>query len=303
MAGLKACAQSYETFSCADLFQEKLPDCVTPGTRKAGEPCLYASQCESLTCDTSNGSCGQCIVPAGRLEACTTPFSCKDGLSCIAGICQFNAADYRAKIGDACNADLDCPGLDCDTASGTCVARPTLGMSCQSHVHCAGDSYCDATTFKCLAFPADGAACGKDAATGVTNLCGAGTNCVPAASGPLYQCQKAPEAGQPCVMDPNSQIGYGCAAGTFCDQMTCRALLPAGTACDPNLGTQCAAGLFCSCPDGSAWCQAYECAELHFKGGTCGVTGAVCNPAFQCVNGTCLPLELAGIFKSTCSMQ
>jgi hypothetical protein len=306
VAGLKACAKTYKTFDCDALARGEVPDCVSPGTRKPGESCLFSAQCASLACESDgSGGCGVCVARAKRGESCSAPnTACAYGLSCSGGVCVING-DAPASVGDACASDKDCTGLDCSSSDGTCHARPTLGMSCAEHLHCAENSYCAQETHVCEALPSAGSPCGYDAATLVHNLCATNAECYPLAATAGYECTPLRAIGQPCLIDQNSQMGYGCASGAYCDQTaaapTCRAVLGAGMACT-EFG-QCATGLDCACANGSRNCadDQLHCVAVHFAGDTCDVAGAVCHDAFECVAGVCQPRPLTGAFDKACT--
>ncbi len=71
-AGMQACAKAYADLPCEDVQNDVLPPCVTPGTRAAGEPCAFPSQCRSLDC-RQDGDCGVCATPVALGESCAAP--------------------------------------------------------------------------------------------------------------------------------------------------------------------------------------------------------------------------------------
>src|SRR5512145_604579 len=60
------CAFVMRQRGCQDVYLSKNPACVTTGTRKAGEPCISSSQCESLACNGSATTCGTCLRRAAK---------------------------------------------------------------------------------------------------------------------------------------------------------------------------------------------------------------------------------------------
>ncbi|HEY3253399.1 MAG TPA: hypothetical protein VGJ91_05605, partial [Polyangiaceae bacterium] len=82
IAGVKACAEDFKSFSCERLLNGESPACVTPGTRQPGESCAFASQCESLDCK-GKSACGVCAKAGAEEDSCAGPAEgCGVGLYC-----------------------------------------------------------------------------------------------------------------------------------------------------------------------------------------------------------------------------
>ena len=303
-AGLKACAESYKTYSCDLINAGTLPPCVTPGTRKRGEACLYPSQCESLDCEF-HGDCGLCAVEAADGEDCSAPdVGCKDKSTCESGKCvHYGSTPTPGKsLGDACKMGDYCKDGVCDGT--TCKPLPALGESCMQTYNCANDGTCDTKGFLCRKLPATGEPCLLDisgdyrCAEGL--LCHTTVDTTPDDPG---LCGPIPALGEPCIVPPKTTftIATGCGENKRCD----RSVTPAVCATIGTPGTKCASvadcaqGLYCMCPDGSRTCPSL-CSNLRFGGQSCDLTGNTCHPAFSCVAGQCVPRENQGSFEATC---
>jgi hypothetical protein len=306
VAALQACAAAYKTLPCDKVLKDELPDCVTPGTRAEGAACTYASQCATLECKFAPAAnCGVCAKLAKHGDACTAAdVDCDTGLVCTAGVCVYDGS-ILATVGDSCQTDTDCPGLDCASGSHTCVAPPTLGMSCAEHKHCSGLSYCEGTSLLCTALPSAGAQCGYDAAYKNLQDCAYDSTCNPQLQPPSANCAKIPGIGEPCLKNTdNGETLPECADGAYCDTTLtspqCVALHTVGGSCSASRN-ECAPGLDCRCPDGGASCMPpFTCIAYRFKGEPCGTPGAICFPSFTCTNGACQPIDSNGTFAKEC---
>ena len=311
IAGLQACAAAYDAFPCADLMAGKLPECVTPGQRQDGEVCEFPSQCRSLSCNVTDGTCGKCATLVNLGEVCDD-----EALVCVGGlVC--DAAQSPAKcIAKPENGPLAGPGQPCTGpcvsgyfcdggSSGVCVAYPTLGMSCADRLSCAGDAYCAVDGLTCKALPGDGQPCGVDGFTGQASACSAGLYCN-ASSKTVGVCQKPPGVGQPCLaLFDSNQIptSYVC-SDSRCDTSAgtpmCVALGGPGADCTAAGAFSCASGLNCTCTDGDASCATRTCYKLRFADQSCTEPGFLCHPGFSCTAGKCVPKDSQGLFAKNC---
>jgi hypothetical protein len=98
---------------------------LVKGPKAAGESCTGDDDCNTLKnylCVLKSGQ-GSCQIPmlvdngtscAAPEAACNPGFYCGDGENCV----------QSKPAGKACTATYECAtGLDCDAATGTCVAR------------------------------------------------------------------------------------------------------------------------------------------------------------------------------------
>ncbi len=168
------------------------------GTFPDGSGCGEDVQCQSLYCkkDASTG-CGKCTTLSKSGGGCSTGLDCEKGLTCVGAAgarqcvaylqmgascqttsgsvpclptlaCRNGSCALPASLGESCSATAqDCDrlsGLSCPL-SGKCVASATafLGDTCgqqgSTFILCAGGSFCDMATKKCVAPIPDGAGC------------------------------------------------------------------------------------------------------------------------------------------------
>ncbi len=295
---LLACATQVEQLSCSnDFLSIALPNCVTAGTRKAGQPCLYDNQCESLYCQGASADaaahpmCKTCDRVAGPTDDCNQPgVACPIGQTCSSALCkpvlpqQPVTAPVLPTAGQPClhgecaagSACLDDPAVSGTSDPGKCAALPKVGepcgimpgqtsdMSVFSRV-CPESTYCDASG-TCAAFPADGQPCGVSFGTA------------------------APGAA-PLTCDGKAAL---CVAGT------CRHLGKQGEPCgaqDAATGVTglCAAELMCS--------SANVCVTVRGEGASpCDAPNTTCEAHTTCVAGTCVSMGLQGLFTAACGM-
>mgnify|MGYP001551588198 CR=1 FL=1 len=85
LQGTLDCVDHWKDFACEDALVYRLPDCVTPGTKQTGEPCLYPSQCASQECSGTRSSCGVCLELAESGGSCSESLVCPPGEECAAG--------------------------------------------------------------------------------------------------------------------------------------------------------------------------------------------------------------------------
>ncbi len=317
-AGLKACAIEYASFSCAELLSGARPACVTPGMRLPGEPCLYPSQCSTLSCKPAGDACGVCTRIVGEGEDCSAAdVDCAFHLNCEFGTCVNlrpsgggGAGGGPALPGGAgepcqngCIADHHCDPADTDL----CVPYPGQGMSCQVERTCGFGSYCELAGLVCKVRPGQGAACGVDGFTGQAAYCSEGLVCK-RTSKSEGSCEPPPAIGQPCFNDPetNSPALYSCGIGKRCDASVSPALcvgpLPPGGDC--TSAGLCELGLHCQCDDPAgndpASCLKRSCVSLRYGQQPCGEPGTACHPGFSCTGGLCVPRDSRGLFEAAC---
>lgn len=308
--GLQACAKTYETMPCEQVDADELPACVTPGTVPLGNACAFNSQCESLSCGGEE-TCGFCVPSAREGEPCSiTTGICLGNLLCQGGKCIRSTPTTSETVdlhdvGGTCASHSDCkPELHCHNGE-TCAEYPTLGQSCSDARTCKGDSYCELDGLICKAYPALGQACGVDGFTGGAGYCAGDARCS-RTSKAVGTCVVLPAEGQACLLDPETQMpeSLPCATTSRCDvnqaPPRCAPRLSKGQACD--LSRDCATGLTCLCPDGTATttCAGRVCGELRFRDQSCGATGEICHPGFSCTAGKCQPRDSQGLFDASC---
>ena len=260
-----ACADDWRELACdAELGR---PQCATPGTRAAGEPCIASIQCASLICTSYGNSCGICAQVVRVDEACDEAAGvyCPDYHYCSEGACvPLESPRAPLQLGAECDPNTTaCGRNDCrvDTQGVYgCQPYPTLGQSCSETLTCAyGDSYCDINQI-CTAFPAVGESCGVDGFSGEPRWCGHDASCV--------------------GTDPEARI--------------CATLPGPGDVCT----WLCAADRFCAC-DGAA-CESRHCVRWRYPGESCAEPGDEC-VAGACDGGSCSKQTEHGQFDSVCA--
>jgi hypothetical protein len=314
VATLQACAAAYRTFSCDALAAGQLPPCVTPGTRQRGEPCAYHSQCASLTCKKSAG-CGVCASIVGEGQDCSAPDTdCSPELRCdtsqlpVKCVPKLGASSPPALPGQPC-VDSCVRNYYCDKGGAkVCVLYPQEGMSCQKERSCATGSYCELDSLICKALPGKAAACGVDSFTGQAAYCADGLVCHKSTKS-MGICETPPVAGQPCLIDPETQMPApnSCGVNTRCDAATmpavCTPLGGPGADCTANGSLDCASGLTCMCPPDAPPnqpCATRSCYSLRYAGQRCDEPGSACHPGFACSAGKCVPKDSQGLFAAAC---
>jgi hypothetical protein len=275
--GVQQCAAEIRAMDCNAWVRGLLPSCVTPGMRQAGEPCLYASQCESLWCTSSGGGaeCGMCQALAEPNGTCGDSTGCPPGQDCSGTIC-IDIPEPPESIHDLpqglpCSTDQECRfGLVCmaDTPSssaGTCrPGYPEASEPCAFQVG-----------FQ------DGSCVFDDAACN-------------AVSG---NCDALPEAGAPCAL---AHEASPCRRGFTCDMSqtppVCVARVPVGQSCLAE--TPCVEGASCIGADPGIG-FAGICRMLREEGETCA-SNTHCTGDTACNNGVCV--DEIGSFSRACEM-
>jgi hypothetical protein len=277
---LTECAAEIDAFPCADWVRGFLPACSTPGTRAAGEPCVYPAQCQSLSCyrpdaRLNNSSCGgrcQRLLAPGAVCDDTTGV-CPAGQQCTDGICTDYAPPAEPDprpvtpmIGEGeictaqtCGSGLFCAGL-ATASDGTCTRLPATGLSCAGVLvarRCRDTDYCSETEI----------------------------------------CTPLPAAGEPCATDLNS---IRCKLGTYCESEgpnanTCQPRGALGQACIPDFfglyRSNCDDPLVCRCADPR--CETGLCANLRREGDPCA-DADICEGGTVCELGQCRASDALG---------
>jgi hypothetical protein len=285
-----ACAKDWTAFSCAKLGLGEQPACVRPGSKAVGEPCLYPSQCSSLSCDrqAGDGDCGACQAVVGPDASCTSSSACPGVTTCNldTGKCQPYVHSLLAE-GEACVEGSTCqPGLYCNAAQ-QCAHYPALGEPCGRGLFCdaAAKQFC-AADVTCRARPTAGMPCAKE--WDQVLVCELDTSiCDPDASGGPT-CASAAVAGQPC------RPGHQCAAQHVCigadaEVGVCRLLQDKGGACATVL--ECKRGLTCD----QGICKNTALPELPCNDGS-----TLCHQDSKCDGQVCVPLASRGTFAAAC---
>jgi hypothetical protein len=310
---LAACAEEYKTFPCEQVNAGELPSCVTPGTRQGGEPCLFNSQCSSLSCSADVDQCGACDTLVGENEdcsvagvACDFAFVCDEtSQTCVKPV--VTAPDEPGSEGDACASGPDCGyNLDCDPDSKTCVPFPSLGMSCAKPRTCSFEdgSYCEVDGLTCKALPAIGLPCGVDGFTGTAGYCADGARCR-RTSASAGTCEAPAAVNEPCFIDPETQDAdsSSCAPNAYCDTSVsparCAERQNAGESCSAA-GAVCQSGLNCLCANNDPACASKVCGRLRIDSQSCSAPGDVCHPGFGCTGGVCVPIDSQGLYDAAC---
>jgi hypothetical protein len=308
------CAFAMRQRSCTDVYMSTNPACVTVGTKKAGESCIAAAQCESLACTGSTTSCGVCLPRVAKGQDCTerTKVVCERGLTCdsTSNTCvdlppkSFDGtASSGLEIGKSCDARALCAtGGYCmypsGGGSGICTAVLAEGDACTIAASCIEDCYCAQETGKCRKIPGVNARCGNDIETGDPLYCAGDTYCNESS----YLCAPLPVAGEPCAATRRGGLNNPilCAASATCDTAAtppvCVALAGPAESCTED--ATCEQGLRCLCSDSA--CAEKVCAVLRDVGETCGLSGEICNSVTTCTEGTCKANPSQNLFADLC---
>lgn len=139
VADVLECAAVYANYDCGALLRGEFPACITKGTRKTGDSCEFASQCESVSCTRNDGTCGQCqqIATAeddcnDSLMVCPAMYDCNPDGTCVN---QAPTAPESSWTAPESNPGADAPiaiGGDCRDAPDRChPASQCVGGVCQ----------------------------------------------------------------------------------------------------------------------------------------------------------------------------
>lgn len=240
LAELQACTAARATESCADLLDNNPPAACRPaaGTRPAGAPCLFASQCQSRWCLLPRLPCGTCgDMPGVGADCSQTP--CGYGEECLSRV-------ENGAVALRCQAVVTAVGATCDRY-----------QPCGAGLSCVG-----ASTYPDAGVRAEGTCqvSGTDAGVGCDTRLRTDAGCSPQAG--LF-CSRATETcaavtvvavGAPCgSLDGGTQRGV-CDLGAVClgASPACAAPVGLGQACDSSLGPSCQRPLRCVGDGGTA---------------------------------------------------
>jgi hypothetical protein len=296
------CAETLATYDCELIARGIPPDCVTAGTRQPGEPCISPAQCDSLSCNGDQETCGECLDTIRPGEPCEGETrECGISYECYEGICQRpldGSLDPPEELGagDECDDHDICPeDLVCSDPTGTgtdtCQPIPGLGEPCEYPGYyvvdaCQDGLRCDGNTAVCVPNAALGEACGP--IDGQDVYCADGLLCQTPDLVSAGVCVEMPSLGDACGYVDSDYIP--CPAELQCDDEssdpgTCVARQAIGEPCDEPSdvtymrASNCAIGLVCT-PDGA-------CADPAVEGAPCTAT-TYCEPAAACTDGVCV---------------
>jgi len=305
--GTLACAETWKTFPCEDLRNDRWPACSVGGTRTPGMSCLFRAQCQSDECNATGTSCGTCKMLAAKDGDCSdqNDVACPMGQHCASSRCVDSMTSPLRDAGASCTASTDCkPGLHCfeqSSSMSACEPLPPAGQACAkiaSSLFCADPARCNASLV-CQTPPQSGEACAMpgDTSTG-TPFCTTGAYC-----NPEHVCARLPGAGEACAKNA-SGVGNLCSTDTLCAQGMCGPRLGPGEACHPVRGNDrfqgdCTSGLFCSCDDTS--CTTGSCLTVLPEGASCGARNSRCENGTACLTGTCVAPDSLGLFMQRCA--
>ncbi len=294
---LFACASVRRTQPCAEVIANVTPSCAPPGTRDAGEPCSFVSQCASFACSGfGNGICGKCLPVRPPGTGCPgIDETCGYNMRCVsaeAGCAPITVSTTLSEgaacaIGDAgssaCPADAPCASPTPGAATGTCTKPPSSGP-CIFRV--------GTTTSLCAPSTVCFGDAGAATCVGAGNL---GEPCAPGARGCIdtLRCDATSHTCQPL-----GQVNDPCASSLEC---------AASLYCTPGVGGKCApralAGQPCSAFDGGsppqcvsgATCQGFSadsglppsCVARARLGDECSFPFAACVSPLVCSAGHC----------------
>lgn len=257
--------------------------CVSPGSRKDGEPCSHNVDCVSgLICDWSSSPyvCGRPKYggeTCGNDTDCVTGLVCKrDGTFSVTGYCQCPSCAVdevcgatgcikpgTVPLGEVCYHNVDCDGGNICLWAGSphvCAPPATRDAACGHDTDCASGLLC--AQYRRICRPT----CHRDSECGSGELCvgyalnSLGLLCVtPGAIGArclfARQCAEGLacidlRCAQPKPLDAACDNSEECAADAHCDPTSkrCTADLPQGSSC-PNVFSwangSCRPGLYC----------------------------------------------------------
>jgi len=242
----------------------------------------------ALSCVHEAWGCARCMALAAVGQACSNALPCAGHAGCVNGICTLPAGR-----GEPCGGVPCAGGLMCSGAAGmpaTCMDRVALGQNCDT-ASCYRDLSCEpgTTSSVCVALPAEGATCGRSAATECM-----GAYCrFETPSAPTGECTRtlfSTTIGDPCLM-----IG----AFPLCD--TGRPQIE-GTPGEPPTACTCVDYTPAGQPCFDVWECELECVGLNPSTtpptpGTCSAPaadGANCGFDRDCISGFCSRNGLCG---------
>jgi len=279
-ASLAACAATWATLSCDDYEKGKQPTCITPGSKALGESCAFPSQCSSLACSATSGSCGMCVASAVAGGPCTVTSQCPGGQTCDGANCADGVVRSIVALGAPCDPTHYCDDPSYCNSAGTCAVYPTAGAPCNESGACATGSYCDAN-LQCVAPPGAGQPCLNVANIGM--VCGGNSTCM------NNLCVALPTEGQPCFAAGGA---VDCANGFWCHD-------PDGTRICKALGSTPDCDIDYDCGPG-ATCRDKLCKALIPFHAPCDADHLCSATQATCTNGKCEPVDSLGLFATRC---
>lgn len=278
--------------------------------------CNQAVRCgivdDLITCDKLRISSSTTLDDPNVIAAAQAGLIAYDGnaattcLTQLTASCDRTAAarDYPAAcdqvftgtVGDqgACEISQECIGGYCQLTGcttsccpGTCFGamppppRPALGESCMMNTSCV-DSYCDTSTYTCVALAAPGSTCNGDEQCQIGSIC-VSTSCTLLAS-----------EGDACTQPSDCRnIGDRCASDHTCERYALTGeMCPIGDECTPY--DRCVAGACVHGPMVGDSCAATgECVDASYCDQTtqkCTALlgdGATCMTGQQCQSSVC----------------
>lgn len=233
------CVAAFETYSCADFFDNRPPKlCVPTGARADGAGCAFNGQCQTGYCiGTNDSACGTCGNPPGNGGDCSSS-SCVRGDRCLAASSTCAAPVAASQPCDAshpCARGLTCTGENADMMTqGTCqVAGTRIGVPCGG-----GLPGCDSTRGLTCAGPGGAKTCVLTGFSGTMPVPDGGITAAVDAGAPGQS-----PAGTVCGLLPDGSR-LGCAAGTCFTgnggtMGLCQPFAADGAPCDTDLGPSC----------------------------------------------------------------
>ena len=194
-----------------------------PGKRKNAAACGDDGQCTSGYCrGLDSSTCGNCGGRAKVTQLCNVQADCETGLACVAST-GTKVCVARATVGGSCDATHVClaPAV---CKSGKCTAPVAKDAACDDTLkNCdqGAGLYCHTNKLVCTAYKeaAAGQDCGYFSGDRVT--CPYGTTCKLIGNG-QGTCEAVPDEGGGC--STGSQVA--CRAGLVCDSGVCKVLQP-----------------------------------------------------------------------------
>ncbi len=216
-----------------------------PGDAKVGEPCSFASQCESLACSSVWGTCGVCarIIPDG--EACSQEdFTavCAPSSDCVEGKCRpLDPSEYLpagstcpSADGRPCTFGTSCVALTPHAPSGTCMVQPGEGRACVYHVGSSFSACADALRCSRPDESSPDGTCVSKAALGESCTevpCETELVCHPTTS----RCEVGQGLDEPCTLEQPCRPSLTCVTASV-GAGVCKERPTVGQTCDRNVG-------------------------------------------------------------------
>jgi hypothetical protein len=290
------------------------------GKKNNGTACAVGNECtsgacvEGVCCNTAcSGTCLSCLaaktggasgtcafitagMPDSRCTAADKSTCGQDGNCNGAGQCEkWSSSTVCAAstcTGGNYLAARTCSNGVCNpaaqTACGGAVCDPTTGCrtTCTAASDCTGNTYCDATTKKCLPLKTNGTACGTDGTQCASGLCVDGVCCNSQCGGQCQSCSTGTCANVKTARTPCSGSG------------TC------GGACDGTSPSCVFPGTTVAC--GSTGCMstttAYVTGKCSGSGSCSGATTQMCTGGQVCTGtASCgCPSSAPALCNNTC---